>query len=274
MQDDSKPNHPNSDVATTNTNKPSDGPFIEDNVFCCSTPLDPIFMCNSCFIVPERRQVVQLYFGAYHGTITSPGCYCRSHLCTEFRTISTEVHTFDLKNTKVLDLSGSPLIVSGVITYEIVDARKAAIDVNDPHHFVRDQGPAVLKRVVSQFPYENSDSSLPSLRSETNTVADLMRAQLQQRVSTAGIRIDSFSINELSYAPEIAQAMLRRQQADALIAARRSIVQGAREIATDAVEYLGDAISPEHKSTLLSNLLIVLVGDKDVTPTLNVSPIT
>lgn len=242
----------------------------EDNVFCLSTPYDILFPCNNCFVVPERAHFVELRFGHYHGTITKPGCYCRSSFAVELRRVGTDLITYDLQNTKVLDSSGSPIVISGIVTYEVVDARKAAIDVNDPHRFVRDQAPAILKRVVSQFPYESDDPNVACLRTETTAVADQMRDALQQRVAVAGVRIETFSINELSYAPEIAQAMLKRQQANALIAARRAIVRGAKEIADDAISNLPSDLPPEQKATLYSNLLIVLVGDKEVTPTLAV----
>lgn len=242
-----------------------------DNNFCCGTPLDVVVPCACCFIVSERQEVVEMFFGRYHGTITQPGCYCRTSLCLELRRVGTELITFDLKNTKVLDAVGSPLMVSGIVTYRIVDSRAAAIDVNDSHQFVRDQAPAVLKRVVSQFPYESSDENVACLRTETAIVSDRMRDVLQQRVQVAGVKIDTFSINELSYAPEIAHAMLRRQQAEALVSARRAIMQGAREIAMDAVGELDGQLSEDRKAALLSNLLLVLVGDKDVVPTLSVA---
>lgn len=241
-----------------------------DNACCFSTPFDVLCLCNRCFLVSERQEMVELFFGSYHGTITKPGCYCRSSICTEFRKIGTQLISFDLKNTKVLDLRGSPIMVSGIVTYQVVDARTAAIDVHDCHQYVRDQAPAVLKRVVSQFPYESADSNIACLRTETSIVADRMRDVLQQRLQVAGVHIDSFSINELSYAPEIAQAMLRRQQAEALVSARRAIMQGAKEIATDAVNELSISMPEEKKCQLLSNLLLVLVSDKDITPTMNV----
>lgn len=244
----------------------------EDNMCCGSSGLEVCFICNTCFIISERQEMVELFLGSYRGTITEPGCYCRTCICTEFRRIGTQLISFDLKNTKVLDAIGSPIMVSGIVTYQIVDARAAAIDVQDSHTYIRDQAPAVLKRVVSQFPYASPpDSNVPCLRTETSIVADRMRDALQQRVRVAGIRVHSFSINELSYAPEIAQSMLRRQQAEALVSARRAIMQGAREIATDAVTELGASLSEEKKSQLLSNLLLVLVSDKDVTPTLGVA---
>lgn len=238
-----------------------------DNSLICSTPLDVLLPCNTCFILPERQNMVQLFFGNYHGTITQPGCYCRTAIGMELRRVATDLITIDMSNTKVLDVRGSPVIVSGIVTYQIVDARKAAIDVSDPHRYVRDQSPAILKRVVSQFPYESVTESEPSLRTETSVVAERMREALQQKCAVAGVYIHSFSINELSYAPEVAQAMLKRQQAEALIQARQQIVKGARDIAREAVDDIGTNMSDSQKATLLSNLLVVLVGDKDVTPT-------
>lgn len=254
--------HPSAHTAVAQVSK-------EDNAFCLSNPLDILFCCNNCFVLPERQNLVQLYFGRYHGTITEPGCYCRSSFAIELRRVGTDIQTFEMPNTKVLDLRGSPVVVSGIITYAVVDARAAAIDVSDPHRFVRDQAPATLKRVVSMYPYEAEDGS-PSLKTETSEIATRMRDALQSKCSVAGVQISSFSINELSYAPEIAATMLRRQQAEALIAARKAIVKGAKEIAKEAVEDVGAEMNATQKAALLSNLLVVLVGDKDVTPTLSV----
>jgi regulator of protease activity HflC (stomatin/prohibitin superfamily) len=114
----------------------------------------------------------------------------------------------------------SPLIVSGIVTYEIIDSRRAAIDVPSAHTYVSTQAPAVLKRVISQFPYDSDNPDVPCLRKEPLAVSALMKDSLQDRVRIAGVRIESFAINELSYAPEIAHSMLRRQQAGALIEAR------------------------------------------------------
>lgn len=239
----------------------------KDNTFCFSTPWDACVFCNACFVVPERTHYVELYWGAYHGTITEPGCYCRSACAVELRRIPTNISTYDLENVKVLDSDGSPVIVSGIVTYEIVDARAAAIDVRDAHRFVRDQAAAVLKRVVSMYPYEGEGVTL---RGGTEEVGEQMKEVLGGRVKVAGVRVEAFVINELSYAPEIAGAMLKRQQAHALIAARKAIVTGAKDIAKDAVEELGEGMSPEEKARLLGNLLVVLVGDKDVTPTVAV----
>lgn len=176
--------------------------------------------------------------------------------------------SFDLENTKVLDARGSPIVISGIVTYSVADARAAAIDVSDPHHFVRDQAPAVLKRVVAMFPYESQDPRIPSLRAETVEIATRMRDALQARCAVAGVHIESFSVNELSYAPEIASTMLKRQQAEALVEARKKIVEGAKEIAKEVLQDVGQEMNREERTRMLSDLLVVLVGDKDVTPTL------
>lgn len=242
-----------------------------DTVFCLSTPLDLCIPFNTCFIVPERSSVVELFFGKYHGTINRPGFYCRTTCFFELRSVNTDLVTYDLENTKVLDANGSPIIVSGIITYDIVNARRATIDVNDAHKFVRDQAPTVLKRVVSVFPYESNDGDVPCLRRDTGVVCERMKEALQKMVQVAGVRVESFNINELSYAPEIAQAMLKRQQADALISARKAVVEGASNIALGAVQNLSEHLTEQQKSSLLSSLLIVLVGEKETTPTLSVS---
>lgn len=251
-------------------NKAFIGEQRKDNKFC-STILDPLFCFNVCTILPEREHIVELYFGEYYGTITKPGCYCRNSWFVELRKISTALKTIDLPNIKVIDKRGSPLIVSGIVTYEVIDARKAAIDVVDAFRYVSDMAPTVLKRVVAQYPYEAraDDPDETSLRGDTDEIGRVMRDALQSRCNIAGVRIEAYAINELSYAPEIAQAMLKRQQADALIDARRSIVAGAKEIAMNTVRDVGDQVSDSDRSKLLSNLLVVLVGEQDVVPTLS-----
>lgn len=120
----------------------------EDNIFICSSPMDILIPFNTCTILPERTNIVELYFGKYHGTITKPGCYCRNSCSMELRTISTALKTIDLPNIKVIDACGSPLIVSGLVTFEVIDARKAAIDVIDAFKYVqvRSMSPFISRR--------------------------------------------------------------------------------------------------------------------------------
>ncbi|GAB0490329.1 hypothetical protein MMPV_001563 [Pyropia vietnamensis] len=246
-----------------------------DNAMCSSYGMDFIIPLTSCFIVSEREAVVNLFCGHYYGTITSPGFYLRNWVCVEGRRISTAIQSLDIANVKTADANGNPLLVSGIVSWAVVDARRAALDVADPRRFVADQAPAVLKRVVSQYPYEaeavQGEEDVPTLRTETEVVATRMRNLLQERVDVAGVRILSFQLNELSYAPEIAQAMLRRQQADALVAARAKVVSGAVGIARDAVA--SDALngmSDAERARTVRDLLIVLVGDREAMPTVSV----
>lgn len=224
---------------------------------------------NSCFILPERMAAVELFFGEYYGTITEPGCYCRNSCAVEVRRVSTALTSIDLPNVKVLDSSGTPVLVSAIVTFEVVDARRAALEVHNAFSYVKDQAPAVLKRVVSEYPYEppGDQMELPSLRTETETVSARMKEQLQNRVLGAGVRVESFMLNELSYAPEIARAMLKRQQATALVEARHTLVSGAIDITEDAMGRIGGQLEPAERSKLLSNMLVVLVGDKEAQPT-------
>lgn len=250
-------------------NRAFQGQQTKDNYFF-STILDYFCCFSTCFILPERTHVAELLVGKYYGTITEPGCYCRNSCFVEMRRVSTAMMTIQLPNIKVIDARGSPLIVSGIVTFEVVDARKASIDVIDAFRYVKDMAPAILKRVVASFPYE-SRADAPeetSLRGDTLEIAQILRSSLQTRVNIAGVHIDSFSIDELSYAPEISRAMLKRQQADALVDARRSIVAGAKEIALTTVEDVSHKVKEEDQGKLLANLLVVLVGEQDVTPTL------
>lgn len=127
--------------------------FKPDNFMCMSTPLDWILPCLSYFVMPEKQKLVQLFFGKYHGTITEPGCYFRTTIGMERRQADTGLITFDMTNVEVLDACGNFVIISEIVTYFIEDSRKAAIDVWNPHRFVRDQAPVVLKRVVSHIAY-------------------------------------------------------------------------------------------------------------------------
>lgn len=265
------------DVRTMEPSSTAPSPVDKpDNKMCSSYGMDFIIPLTSCFVVSEREAVVNLFCGHYYGTITSPGFYFRNWVCVEGRRISTAIQSLDIQNVKTADANGNPLLVSGIVSWAVIDARRAALDVAEPRRFVADQAPAVLKRVVAQYPYEaeaaaGSGEEVPTLRTETEVVAARMRGLLQERVDVAGVRILSFQLNELSYAPEIAQAMLKRQQADALVAARAKIVAGAVGIARDAAS--SDALAAmddAERARTVRDLLIVLVGEREAMPTVTV----
>jgi len=227
----------------------------------------PITIC-SCYTIQEREAAVLLTYGKYAGTVTSPGIHWTNMFGRDLRRISTKVISVDLPHTKVVDKNGNPLLISGVLTYQFVNPRKAVLDVENAKQFVYTQAQAALKQIVSRYPYETDDHT-HCLKSESSVIGDEMVQILQSRVNISGTKIHSFAFNEISYAPEIASGMLRRQQAAATVAARKTIILGAVEIAHGAVEELngrGIVMNDREKSVLVTNLLTVICSDKDSQP--------
>jgi len=252
---------------------------VQGGGLCCPSTLGvvlscvcPCLWCCGCSTLDERQEKVLLNWGEYHATIRQPGCYCWNPYSLSVRTISTARSAIDLMHVKVADLRGNPLMVSGVVTYFVVDSRKAALDVLDVRTYISTQALAVMKKIASMYPYEAKDGQ-HSLKTEANHLRGTMVKFLQERVNPAGALITNFELTDLAYAPEIANAMLIRQQAEALVDARKVIVEGAVRIASDALSGLnerGIKMSKEQEATMVSNLLIVICGDAKVQPTVNV----
>ena len=249
--------------------------------------LSPIYFtlqCAGCFTLKEKEQAAVLYFGKYTGTVSEPGVHFLNPFCMEMRTVSTAMRTMDMKNLKVVDSRGNPVIVSAVVTFEATSARKARIDVNNPWPgatwqphvlagtFLQLQAQAVLKQVTSKFPYEAPEGE-PSLQTEGKHITELLVNKLQHRVDVAGAKILSFDLVDLSYAPEIAQSMLLRQQAAALVDARKLIVQAAVDMTHDAIETMhsqkGRSLSVETEDRIITNLMTVICSHEGVTPTVS-----
>jgi len=217
----------------------------------------------------KKKKLLFLRWGKYEEQVSDPGCHWSNMCGRDLRKVNTAKLTLDLPVTKIIDLNGNPLNVSAIITFYYNDVRRTVLHVANAYQFIRDQAQAVMKQVVSRYPYESHDGS-PSLKNETHEVGKEMVEILQERVTVAGAKIISFDLNELAYAPEIAAGMLKRQQANALVEARKTIVIGAVEIASGAVEALGKkgiGLSDHDKATLVTNLLTVICSDKDATPT-------
>ena len=246
--------------------------------------------CCGFTVVPERQHSAILFFGKYAGSIQQPGIHFLPPIGVEWRSISTATRTLNLKDLKVLDRRGNPVVISAVVTFQPTSAKKARIDVEDPwpsssvwqgRHSIRSDGEtfmqlqaqAVLKQVTSLFPYEAPEGAA-SLQTEGAHISAMLIARLQKRVSIAGAKITSFDFVDLSYAPEIASAMLVRQQAHALVDARKLIVQAAVDMTHQAVEDLelksGKPLSTEMRESICSNLLTVVCSSEAVTPTLPV----
>mmetsp|Transcript_17840 Transcript_17840/g.23094 ORF Transcript_17840/g.23094 Transcript_17840/m.23094 type:complete len:339 (+) Transcript_17840:90-1106(+) len=243
-----------------------------------------LLACCGWFTLTERKHVAVLYCGQYAGSVDTPGLHCLPPLCMEMRPISTSTRTMDMKDLKIVDQRGNPVIVSAVVTFVATSARKARIDVENPWPgaswnphvtrgtFLQLQAQAVLKQVASMFPYE-APPGFPSLQTEGAHITELLVKKLQDRVSVTGARIFTFDLVDLSYAPEIAQSMLLRQQAAALVDARSLIVHASVNMVHDAMELLEEkniTLGPKAKEGIVSNLLTVICSHSGVTPTVNV----
>jgi len=241
---------------------------------CLSSLVCPCIWIGACSVVNERSEHVLLNWGQYFGVLREPGCYCINPGGITTKVISTCRSALDLTQVKVADLKGNPLMVSGVVTYQIIDSRKAALDVPDTKTYISTQGLAVMKKICSMYPYESKKGE-HSLKSEAGHLRKEMISMLQERVSPAGVQIINFELTDLSYAAEIAQAMLIRQQAEAMIDARKIIVEGAVSIAHGAIlglEQRGMKMTKEDEGKLVSKLLTVICGDSKVSPTSFAAP--
>ncbi|MCB1121260.1 MAG: SPFH domain-containing protein [Verrucomicrobiae bacterium] len=231
------------------------------------------FVISGLFIVKAREEFVVLFFGKFSRTITSPGIRWYPIIGRELRKISTRDTTTEIKTSTVVDRNGNPVTISAVIVYRVVDSKKAAIDVHDHHKFISDQASAVVKGICSKLPYESQEPNEPCLKEESEEVTLALIQELQKSVDAAGISVLSVRFNDLCYAPEIAQAMLMRQQAMAFIEARRLIVEGAVELAHDAITRLEAKdiqLSKGRQEDLISNLLVVLCSGESAQPVVKV----
>jgi regulator of protease activity HflC (stomatin/prohibitin superfamily) len=239
-------------------------------LFSCIFP--PILLFGF-FVVNPREEIVVLRFGKYVTTLKTQGIRWIHPVGRALHRISTRDTTLDIATTTVVEINGNPIEISAVVLYRVEDTYRAALHVEDYKKFIADQAGAVVKRVASQFPYESADDTRPCLKKESDEVTKAFIAELQEAVNAAGIRVLGVRLNDLTYAPEIAQAMLMRQQALALIDARKTIVEGAVEIVRDAVQRLqaaGLEVREDQRDALVSNLLVVLCSGERAQPVLQV----
>jgi len=273
-------------MATAGPNLPFDKP-LEDKVW--PSPLSGCLCCTLCPIaifsgikqLEPNQQAAILYFGEYKGTLKDAGLYWVNPCGLQMRMISTKRQTLQLKDIKVLDAKGNPICVSGVVTFYGTSAKKATIDVDNPWpmmgrtngSYLDTQAAAVLKRVASRFPYE-AGPGIPSLQTEGSAIAEELKVMLQEKVSVAGIDVFSFDLVDLSYASEIAQVMLVRQQAEALVDARRHIVMAAVDMTNEAVSQLrksGEPLDDKTCQQVTTNLLTVICSQATATPTVSMN---
>lgn len=216
-----------------------------------------------CFSVDPNEEILELSFGSYARKWTTPGVHWSIPWGRELIPVSIKQKTVDLPNLKVLDANGNPLIVSAVLVYLIEHVERSQFAVDDADSYVRHQATATLRKIVSQFPYETEDES-PSLKTHASMVAQRLRAAAGRQLEAVGASVKSFQLNEISYAPEIAAIMLKKQAAVALVQARKVLVAGCAEIAADAANKLkheGTDMTDQERLRLVNNVLITTVAD-------------
>ncbi|UYP19728.1 SPFH domain-containing protein [Rhodococcus sp. Z13] len=222
-------------------------------------------------VEPNEARVLQLLGSSYTGTLREPGLRWMNPLNTR-RKVSTRIRNHETGKAKVNDADGNPIEISAVIVWQVEDTARAVFDVDDFEEFVEVQAEAAVRHIAGAYPYDGAPEVM-SLRQNADEITTKLTAEVQDRVQSAGIRVIETRINQLAYAPEIAQAMLRRQQAGAVIAAREQIVQGAVSMVGTALERLEAEhtieLDEERKAAMVSNLLVVLCGDQSAQPVLN-----
>jgi regulator of protease activity HflC (stomatin/prohibitin superfamily) len=220
---------------------------------------------------PNDARVITL-FGVYKGSIRQAGFWWVNPLTTRNR-LSLRVRNFESGKLKVNDRDGNPVEIAAVVVWRIVDTFEAAFNVDDYEHFVHVQSEAAVRILATSYPYDSHDEEQVCLRQTVGEVAERLRHEIQERLAKAGIDVIEARISHLAYAPEIAGAMLRRQQASAVVSARQKIVEGAVgmvEMALDEISRKGMvALDEERKAAMVSNLLVVLCSEKGVEPVVN-----
>nr|WP_321231219.1 SPFH domain-containing protein [uncultured Psychroserpens sp.] len=235
-----------------------------------------IFIAPGFIMVQPNGSRVLLLFGKYIGTVKKNGFYWVNPFYTK-KKISLRARNFDSERLKVNDKLGNPIMISTILVWRVQDTYKAAFDVDVFENFVRVQTDAAVRKLASMYPYDNfADEGLDediTLRSSVNEVSVALEKEIDERLSIAGIEVLEARIGYLAYAQEIANAMLKRQQATAIVAARHKIVEGAVSMVEMAIEQLEKKqiieLDGERKAAMVSNLMVILCGDKDASPVLN-----
>lgn len=233
-----------------------------------------IFTTIGFKVVNPNSSLVMVLFGAYKGTVMENGFFWVNPFFVT-RHISLRARNFDSDPIKVNDKVGNPIKIGFVLVWKVKDTYKAVFDVDDYQHFVLVQSDAALRKLAGLYPYDNFEDheAVIALRSGGEEINDELEKEIRERLQIAGIEVIEARINYIAYAEEIANAMLRRQQAAAVVSARFKIVEGAVSMVEMALEQLSDKkivnLDEEKKAAMVSNLMVVLCGDKDATPIVN-----
>ena len=233
-----------------------------------------VFTLIGFTVVNPNASCVMVLFGAYKGTIRENGFFWVNPFYVK-KIVSLRARNFDSEPIKVNDKIGNPIKIGFVLVWKVAETYKASFEVDDYQHFVLVQSDAALRKLAGLYPYDNLEDheAVMTLRSGGEEVNDELEREIRERLIIAGIEVIEARINYIAYAEEIANAMLRRQQATAVVAARFKIVEGAVSMVQMALEQLSDKkiveLDEEKKAAMVSNLMVVLCGDKDATPIVN-----
>ena len=235
-----------------------------------------IFIAMGFIMVQPNNSRVLLLFGEYVGSVKKNGLYWVNPFYTK-KKISLRASNFDSERLKVNDKLGNPIMISTILVWRVQNTYKAAFDVDNYENFVHVQTDAAVRKLASMYPYDNfadeGHAEDITLRSSVNEVSEALEKEIDERLSIAGIEVLEARIGYLAYAQEIANAMLKRQQATAIVAARHKIVEGAVSMVEMALHELGKKnivdLDDERKAAMVSNLMVILCGDKDASPVLN-----
>ncbi len=227
---------------------------------------------NGLTVVNPNEARVLVLFGTYNGTLKSQGLWLVNPFNTK-RKISSRIRNFESAKLKVNDHDGNPIEIAAVVVWRVVETAEALFEVDNYENFVHVQTESALRNLATGHPYDAHEDHQMSLRGNTAEVADLLRGEIQARLQKAGVEVIEARISHLAYAPEIANAMLRRQQAQAVIAARTKIVEGAVSMVEMALEQLSAKrivnLDEERKAAMVSNLLVVLCSEHETQPVVN-----
>ena len=235
-----------------------------------------IFMSSLTIVSPNQSKAI-LFFGQYLGTIKSNGLFITTPF-TQKINVSLKVRNFNSSLLKVNDSDGNPVEISAVVVYRVKDTAKALFDVDYYQEFIEIQSETAIRHIATQYPYDTFNDDDITLRGNTSKVSEELATELQERLSVAGVEVIETRLNHLAYATEIASAMLQRQQAKAILAARQTIVEGAVSMTQMALEQIEEGqemtFSDDRKIQLINNLLVSIITDKGTQPVINTGDAT
>jgi regulator of protease activity HflC (stomatin/prohibitin superfamily) len=239
---------------------------------CVLVLLAATIALNGLTVVNPNEARVMVLFGTYSGSVKQQGFWFVNPFNVK-RKISVRIRNFESAKLKVNDLDGNPIEIASVVVWRVVDTAEALFEVDNYEHFVHVQAEAALRNLATTFSYDSHQDGHMSLRANTREIAEVLKGEIQERLHKAGVEVIEARISHLAYAPEIANAMLRRQQAQAVIAARTRIVEGAVSMVEMALEELSKKhiveLDEERKAAMVSNLLVVLCSEHETQPVVN-----